>query len=461
MGNYKASKHLNITTPKNIHLLYILIIFNIMFLFFTQIHPIILTDPDDWTYISFIRQAIPLHEQWNPAKIFPETFMGLLGYIAAFIVYPITQKYILSFTLVYGFAIAISISLYLYAFDKLISDLFSLSIKYIIPISIFFFSAHFLVFKTNSENNIYMFEASNINCYMNYVIPFTICAILSMQIIKYNLNNYYQNTNNFIKGLLILILYLAIFSNMVDNILLVSIVFIDFIYNIDFHNIKTFLTKDMILKKFGLYIYIFILELICLFYEATGERSNSLPFDFYTQLKETVEDIHIIYQQINKQFLLFSIFLILTASILMIKKKDFKNFNLIIKLLLCFIICLLYTILLMIRVGYHKMQRPENIAVIFFYVALLSGYCLAYILKQYKKLYILTPLATYILIIFCVSNGEIGHIYRGNNNIDYRLSVNEIIIQQLVDADKKGENKIMLHVDSAIGIYEWGGAKSC
>lgn len=34
------------------------------------IRPIMICDPDDWTYISYIRQAVPLWGAWNPAKIF-------------------------------------------------------------------------------------------------------------------------------------------------------------------------------------------------------------------------------------------------------------------------------------------------------------------------------------------------------------------------------------------------------
>ena len=56
-----------------------------MFVFFTNVKMLTISDPDDWTYISKIRIPIPSLNEYNPAKVLPETIMGLLGYFAAYV----------------------------------------------------------------------------------------------------------------------------------------------------------------------------------------------------------------------------------------------------------------------------------------------------------------------------------------------------------------------------------------
>ena len=41
----------------------------IMYVFFVNIKPIMVCDPDDWTYIGYIRKPIPIWKDWNPAKV--------------------------------------------------------------------------------------------------------------------------------------------------------------------------------------------------------------------------------------------------------------------------------------------------------------------------------------------------------------------------------------------------------
>lgn len=50
-------------------------VFGFLFVWFTQIHPLVVYDADDWTYLAYVRSATPIWGDWNPAKVFPETVM--------------------------------------------------------------------------------------------------------------------------------------------------------------------------------------------------------------------------------------------------------------------------------------------------------------------------------------------------------------------------------------------------
>lgn len=57
---------------KSLLAVYMLVIFGATYIFYTQVEPIMVCDPDDWTYISSIRLPIPIWKNWNPSKVFPE-----------------------------------------------------------------------------------------------------------------------------------------------------------------------------------------------------------------------------------------------------------------------------------------------------------------------------------------------------------------------------------------------------
>ncbi|MBR2733236.1 MAG: hypothetical protein IKD80_03170, partial [Selenomonadaceae bacterium] len=51
--------------------------FAAMFIFFSQVHPIVLFDGDDWNVISDARVGLPKWGGWNPIKVLPETFFPI------------------------------------------------------------------------------------------------------------------------------------------------------------------------------------------------------------------------------------------------------------------------------------------------------------------------------------------------------------------------------------------------
>lgn len=86
-------KYINNKRDGIIYSCFLILMGALLLIHYICIRPIMICDPDDWTYISYIRQAVPLWGAWNPAKIFPETIEGLLGDFAAFVIYPIVGKY--------------------------------------------------------------------------------------------------------------------------------------------------------------------------------------------------------------------------------------------------------------------------------------------------------------------------------------------------------------------------------
>lgn len=70
---------------KHRYIVYGVVVFLFFYVFYTRVEPIMVSDPDDWTYIGYTRVPVPLWKNWNPAKVMPETLEGILGSVAAFL----------------------------------------------------------------------------------------------------------------------------------------------------------------------------------------------------------------------------------------------------------------------------------------------------------------------------------------------------------------------------------------
>ena len=136
---------------------------------FYSIHPIVIFDTDDWTYAYRHRDAVPLWNAWNPARVFPEVFMPLASTIGVYVFYPIMGDFFASLTLSYAMFTAASMTALVYAvhrkFDRSNMGDSLLLIVY------FFVIAHFWIFRTSESGNNYMLKSADACTYFYYVIP--------------------------------------------------------------------------------------------------------------------------------------------------------------------------------------------------------------------------------------------------------------------------------------------------
>ena len=116
--------------------------FIFLFVFFFKIHPLVFFDSDDWHYIAYNREALPVWKVLNPAKVLPETFMPLMSDIGAYFLYPFTHDYVNSITFMHAIVFSVAICIYLVNAKITIDSLSSGKIKNTVLIA-FFFAATF------------------------------------------------------------------------------------------------------------------------------------------------------------------------------------------------------------------------------------------------------------------------------------------------------------------------------
>ena len=77
--------------------------------FFSTVHPIVISDTDDWLYSYEARNAIPIVHLWNPTRVLPEILMPFVTRICAYGIYPFFKSTGIFHCLTVTYAITVSL----------------------------------------------------------------------------------------------------------------------------------------------------------------------------------------------------------------------------------------------------------------------------------------------------------------------------------------------------------------
>lgn len=428
-------------------LIFLLIVFIFFFVFFYKIHPITIFDTDDWLYTFASRRAIPLINEWNPTRILPEILMPFVSSISAAVIFPLTGDYIVSLTIIHSIVVSLSITIYTYCFIKLIKKIFKTDDYLSICISVIFLMFHFLIFRSQYDNNEYMFLATNACCYYYYIIP----ALLNCSLVMYFLSNdSFNKSNNILKkSLIILFCYLAIFSNLFQSIILAafsfSIIIFEFIKSKYKFNIKNIIT--FIKLKIG-YFLILLSWGFSQILEINGGRAKSLSSNnsFISSVNETLSNLFNIRGKLNETFIWIFIITMIILVAIIIKKKLYKN-KYVLTLTFTVIIVFIYLILVSSKSGPNYITRPDVLLSLLFFIFIAISSVFALLSKKFKIVSLILPLL--ILILFFEINTS-GKTFRESNilNLSHEscLKIDNIIIKQIKDAVNLEKDEITIYI---------------
>lgn len=229
-----------------------------LFYFFTNIHPLYIFDTDDWANMVFGRRLYPSLDQYNPIKVFPETAMPFVSVISLKIFYPLTKDYVGSLCIGYSFFYSSVIVAFLLSLEKTIKfikeqishpkkfDKKSIYKDHSENLLFVFFV--FALMFTLGPNSSYLFRELDVTCIFHYSIP----ALLNISLVLFLISERSEKQllifdNYILNGFFILLLYIAIFSNVFHNVVLSSYITINVILNTI--KILYFSPKPSIFKK--------------------------------------------------------------------------------------------------------------------------------------------------------------------------------------------------------------------
>jgi len=419
-------------------------IFLFFLLFYTHIHPLIPYNSDDWMFMSANRIALPSIHAWNPSRVLPETLMPLFSDLAAFAIYPFTHDYIGAQNIMHSVVMSLFIMLYMIAFNHLLCKRFSVKTSYSLLYTLLFLFLHFLIFRTADTFNVHLFYSDDLTCHYFYLIPNIINAILVMSLLEFDWlhNNKFSNIKN---ALLLLVVYLAICSNLFCSDILVIYVGCQLLLTYPYKRVKSEFVP--FLKSNIPTFCIIALWLIVNMMELMGPRSAYLAQEasgtsLVTLIGQSISAFFAV--RYNVFFLLFVVIGFATAGYTLLKEKEVPKFA--IHLCITIVVTLVYVILVAAKAKPTYSGRADILFAVFFPVIMLMVLSWVKLQRVCEKSIVVLPLL--MLILFSQVNRtaptfrdlRINSLVEGDYSIETLRRADNAIINQLIKADMANAN---------------------
>ena len=439
--------------------LFFIIIFIVFFVFYTQIHPLVPYDTDDWLNLVTSRGFYPSLNQWNPTKVFPECLEALVGTFAAFVLSPLLGDYLNALVIANAATLSFFITSYLFLSHRLLIHRFNLGKISSFCIIILFALLHFVILRVADENNEYLWYSHSCNCTYHYTISSLFASCLVLWLIDHKDNIFRNNLSNLF---LFFVTYLVLLSNLFSSVILIAysgaVLIIDLI--------ETFQKKIFSFRSYSkqnkYYIIVILAWLVVQLIEVCGERANdygNLHSPFFEGVYATIKNVIRIHK--NHVFLYFSLTIFFVAKLhnwRVLHQKIFHIGKTQIIIILAFFLSLTYQILLVSRVHPHYIKQSDVIvafAVFFMFLLLIS---LGYLCSNIKYFRVILPFL--IFFAFFESNTK----YNTFKGVQSDFSINghacleqdRDFIQQVIDADKLGQDTVWINVPQyRLQDYNW------
>lgn len=437
--------------------LFILISVLCLYIFYTRIHPLYIHDLDDWLYVYHTRAGYPDITDWNPTKVLPEVLMPLLSYIGALLVYPITGEYIQSLCNVYAVTLTLLITAYLVFTARLLKKQFHLDDLTLTTLMVIFLLGHFLPFLTKESGNSHLFYSINVTCVFNYLIPALWNFILCLWFLQPEKLDGKGSAPKL--GILIFLVYLAIFSSLWHSVILMSLFGMRLLFALIRGIIRNkqegrkavswpFLlgyAKENLSKLLALLAWFTAMIL-----ELTGQRaatSSGGAFLLGTAVATCLESI----RNLNPVFLAAVIGINLAGLLVALSRWKTRGETEILlgqlELLGCMLLCGIFVVLVAARVWPGYLLRSDVMITWMLWLMLITITTLSYLVKLQPKLMWVMPLLA--MMLFCktvLHENSYANPYVYQQPPAVVKAVDEDIIAQIQAADDAGETTVEVHI---------------
>ena len=239
--------------------------FIVIFNFFLFIRPFVPFDGDDWLNLGNFRSSLlPIWGGFNPSKVLPEILQPMVGVLAG-VITPLTHNFINSIIFICAFLISLSFIFVISELWEFLITHFNISPYGLSVVIALYVISQFLILKTGTTNNGFLLLPVDFTCLFHYVIPGLLCQYLTLFFLNNgSLLSIYRKS---IKrcSIVLSLLYFAIFSNILINIMVPLIM----IYILIIYRNEIGKWKVMELSIIGIWV-------VSLIFEMSGVKSKML-----------------------------------------------------------------------------------------------------------------------------------------------------------------------------------------
>lgn len=429
-----------------------------IFIFFRYVHPVVPWDGDDWsTMIAASDYGIPVAGEYR--QIMPNMLGAVMGYIAAFIIYPLSGDYINAIVTSNSLILSVSILISVIMIYRLLRGGLKAKHTHALLGVIFFVSIGFLMFHVVDSSTYLYWQYNSCTVYYYSVPSYIASAYIILLIVNESLNEIDKQSP--IKyGLILAAAYILIFSFVPAATMVVATAFW---YLID----KLIKTKSIVqtVKNSGLYVATLVFYCIVLYAEfgrtfGTGYlKSNGNMFD---ALKLSFKTIIGSFLQMHPIMQVICVIVVALALITVLSKRaakeitdyDLRYGKLLIVISRVLLIVFMYFVLFgaisfsHINCGF---MRIDSLYVFYFLVILLIAVCAVYVLENSKNMVIVMPLLIGIMLypIITPKNTYSGSIYT-DSSAKQRYEIMSAIVKEAQRQDEEGLINVKAHIPYAI-----------
>lgn len=452
---------MNMKKEKYWEALWYFAVFAFFFVWFSKIHPLIIYDCDDWTYIAYVRKATPIWGDWNPAKVFPEVLMPFFSNIMLHTLVPLVGDYFTGFTVGHALVVSGFITLYAYCLVSLLRRSFSLSRLTGILAGTLFLVFHFLVFRTKDFGNSYLFRCLDLNCYYNYLLP----AIFNASVLMHMMDNprfdrFLTESEPAKTGIFYVLIYFAIFSNLVTSGILAAYAGSCLLQSL-LKNRKTFHLRNYILENF-VWLIILAMWFISAIFELSGGRASSFsaqsPLYLILEAALYLKDV-LASCNLNFWICVFAIAGLALLQFLRTKNKAQEEAAILqhlISMLIAGAALTVYMLILCAMVSTDYVYRSEYQFPLFFYGFLVVFLGLGYLLKKQPRLMLVLPLLLVFLASDINTNGKTfaDSLMTEEYGASACENISRDILSQYLQADAAGLENTTIYVPQHVADLE-------
>lgn len=450
--------------------LFALAVFAFVFVFFAQVHPLVLYDGDDWANASYQRSALPKWHGWNPGRVFPEVFIPLCTSLAAHVIYPLTGDYSGAVSLVFAVTAAAFITAYACLLRRFAERRFSLDTQASVLIAALFLALHFLCFRSLEYGNEHLFYASNVCTFFYYTLPALLNACL---VLLWEAGGCFERLADpghpVRDGLLILAVYMGVFSNLFGSQILAIYAGVRIVTDVCAQMARTKKLSKAACGMFTRHAWewaVLLAWLIALFFEVNGGRAGNLTADasFVDNLKKVYWKLPSVRWKFNNLFLTISGAVPAAAAVVLLISKgrteaDRAFAQSAVRSVLCLVLSAVYLVLLCAATKPSYIQSAQVLLGAVFYLLLLLSASAAYLVRKYPRLLAALPLAL-VLIVFETDTRQQTFAESNISGIPARTAkaVSDAMIAQMVELERSGqtgEEELRLYVPVGDANDNW------
>ena len=437
--------------------IFFLLVFGFLFMFFTQVHPLVIYDGDDWRYIAYTRQALPSWNEWNPSRVFAECFQPLMGYFAAYVLTPFLGDYLHAQTMAVALLLGLMATAYLWLFYRVMLGAGGGQFR-ALSMTVFFLLFHFLILKTQRAGNPYLFWSANVTCIYNYLMPMLLNASLVLLMMREGrLTEVFHRCSAIQAGFLSFWLYFAIFSGVFHSS--IFIVFLGWYSLFDLRKAAGDVRGWGAAHRAELIV--FALWLFSLVIETQGGRARAIgrPF-FQLPWMETLQSATALWHQLNTGVAAFGVIIAILAAVEIHRnchdEDERKTLAFLGLNVLSMVVVFVYLFLVCTKASPSYFERSDVAGCGLFYLLLLTCLAMNHFARRHSSLVRALPILIFVILIASLNPNRgfypstMGHVPEKTCD-----AISHDILAQLLAAEQAGEERVTLHVPVGNAETNW------